>query len=83
MYIVTPSEPIYHLPQSESLTLCGLSFNPEHQKRRDDLRLSETIPDKQFTLLCSECQRVSTGAPKSEGAPLELLSPSRFIDTPI
>lgn len=85
MYIVTPSEGIYHLAQNDSRSMCGLRLkpNPEHRKRRDDRRLSEAIPDKQFTMLCSECQRVSTGAPKREGPSPELLSPSRFIDTPI
>lgn len=83
MFVVTPNSGIYHLPQTETLTLCGLPFNPKHQKRSDDLRLSETIPERQFTLLCSECQRISGGKPKSEGPPLELLSPSRFIDIPI
>ena len=82
MYVVTPAEPIYHLAQSGLLTLCGLwlNTNPEHRKRRDDRRLSETIPEKRFIALCSDCERKASGSPKPERPSNELLSPSRFID---
>ena len=77
MYIVTPSEGIYHLVRADcpSLSWCGLSLNhnPEHRKRRDDRRLSETIPDKQFIALCSECDRRATGKPEPERLSSELL----------
>lgn len=85
MYVITPNEPIYHLAQNDLLTLCDLSLNhnPEHRKRRDDRRLSNEIPDKQFIALCSECDRKATGKAKAERPSLELLSPFGFIDTPI
>jgi hypothetical protein len=75
MYVVTPAEPIYHLALNDGLTLCGLwlNSNPEHRKRRDDRRLSEEIPAKQFAALCSECERKTTGAPKPEPPSPELL----------
>ncbi len=77
MYVVTPSESIYHVARSDclSLTLCGLSLNhnPDHRKRRDDRRLSETIPNKQFIALCSECDRKATGKSQPERPSLELL----------
>jgi len=84
MYIVTPSEGIYHLARTDcpSLSWCGLSLNhnPDHRKRRDDRRLSETIPDKQFSALCSECDRKVTGAPAPEPRALELMRPFRDRD---
>ena len=82
MYVVTPSESIYHIALSDRLTHCGLwlSTNPEHRKRRDDRQLFETIPDKQFIALCSECDRKATGKPEPKRPSPELLSPSRHID---
>ncbi len=84
MYIVTPSEGIYHLALNDHLSLCGLwlNTNPEHRKRRDDRRLSETIPDKQFIALCSECDRKATGKPEPTRPSPELLSPFVLIDIP-
>jgi len=82
MYVVTPSEPIYHLAQNNSLTFCGLSLNhnPEHRKRRGDRRLSEEIPDKQFVALCSECDRKATGKPEPKRPSVELLRSRVLID---
>jgi len=82
MYVVTPNEPIYHVAQNTFLTLCGLSLNhnPEHRKRRDDRRLSEEIPAKQFIALCSECDRKATGKPEPTRPSLELLGPPRLKD---
>jgi len=84
MYIVTSSEGIYHLARTDcpSLSWCGhvsLNSNPEHRKRRDDRQLSETIPDKQFSMLCRKCQRVSTGEPEPKGPSPELLRPPKLI----
>lgn len=82
MYVVTPSEPIYHLAENNFLTLCGLSLNhnPEHRNRRDDRRLSEDIPAKQFIALCSECDRKATGKPEPERPSVELLRSTALID---
>ena len=85
MYVVTPSESIYHIAQNDLLTLCGLylNSNPEHRKRRDDRQLSETIPDKQFIALCSECDRKATGKPEPTRPSLELLrSPKLTVIVP-
>jgi hypothetical protein len=74
-YIFSADNPIYHLARNESLSLCGLwlSTNPEHRKRRDDRRLSAEKPTREFTALCSECDRKATGAPESKPVALELL----------
>ena len=58
-YIFSDENPVYHIAWNESLSLCGLwlSTNPEHRKRRDDRRLSAEKPKRQFTVLCSECDR--------------------------
>jgi hypothetical protein len=82
-YIFSADNPIYHLARNESLSLCGLwlSTNPEHGKRRDDRRLSAEKPTRQFTALCSECDRKAKGLPKPEPIALELLP--RFVPTEI
>jgi len=74
-YIFSPDNPIYHLALNDRLSLCGrwLSTNPEHRKRRDDRRLSAEKPTRQFTALCSTCERRTTGAPDPKRPALELL----------
>jgi hypothetical protein len=80
-YIFSDENPVYHLARTESLSLCGLrlSTDPEHRKRKDDLRLSPEKPARQFTGLCSECDRKASGKPKPKPVALELLSPPRLI----
>jgi hypothetical protein len=75
-YIFSPDNPIYHIARSDLVSLCGLwlNTNPEHRKRRDDRRLSLEKPDRQFTALCSKCQRKATGAPEPKRPSLELIS---------
>src|SRR6266478_195052 len=82
LYIFAPANPIYHLALNESLTHCGLWLHgkPEERRRRDDLRLESEKPTRQFTALCSTCQRKATGAPEPEHPSLELLSPRGLID---
>jgi hypothetical protein len=82
-YIFAPANPVYHLALTESLSLCGLRLNtdPEHRKRKDDLRLSPEKPTKQFQALCSECDRKAKGLRKPEPIALELLP--RFSPTEI
>src|SRR5258705_99964 len=82
-----PKEIRCHLARADcpSLSWCGLSLNsnPEHRKRRGDRRLSETIPDKQFTALCSTCDRKATGKPEPTRPSPELLrSPKLTIVVP-
>jgi hypothetical protein len=74
-YIFAPANPVYHLALTESLSLCGLRLNtdPEHRKRRDDLRLSPEKPTKLFQALCSECDRKASGKTKPKPVGLELL----------
>jgi hypothetical protein len=81
MYIVAPADPIYHLARTEISALCGVMVfgKADQQRRKDDRRLVAEKPSSQFTALCSTCKRISTGAPEPKSAPLELLSPSRFI----
>ena len=81
MYVVTPNESIYHIALNDGLTLCGLylSTNPEHRKRKDDKRLSEEIPAKQFIALCSACNRKATGKPEPERPSVELLRSPKLI----
>jgi len=83
-YIFSPDNPIYHLARSESLTHCGLWLHgkPEERRRRDDLRLVPDKPTRQFTALCSTCQRKATGAPEPKRPSLELLSLRGLIDIP-
>lgn len=85
MYIVTPNESIYHIAQSELLTLCGLwlNTNPEHRERKDDRQLSETVPGQQFIALCSDCDRKVTGKPEPMRPSPELLrSPKLIVRVP-
>ena len=74
-YIFSDENPVYHLARTGSLSLCGLrlSTDPEHRKRRDDLRLSPGKPAKQFIGLCSECDRKASGKPEPKPVALELL----------
>lgn len=74
-YIEAPADPIYHLPLSESLTLCGLWVhgNPSQRRRRDDLRLVANKPTGRFRALCSTCERKATGSPEPKRPSLELL----------
>jgi len=74
-YIFSKDNLIYHLALNDRLSLCGLwlSTNPEHRKRRDDRRLSAERPTRQFTALCSKCERKAKGAPESKRPSLELL----------
>lgn len=84
MYIAAPTDPIYHLARTESSALCGVMVfgNADQRRRKDDYRLVPEKPARQFTALCSRCERKATGAPEPD-PPLELLSPLRFIDIPI
>jgi hypothetical protein len=74
-YIFSDDNPIYHLALNENLSLCGLwlSTNREHRKRKDDRRLSPEKPTREFTALCSECDRKSKGLPKPKPVALDLL----------
>lgn len=83
-YIFSLDNPIYHLARNDRMTLCGLwlSTNLEHRKRKDDRRLSPEKPTRQFTMLCSECDRKVTGATEPEPQSLELLSPHGFMSIP-
>lgn len=74
-FIFSPDNPIYHLPLSETLTLCGLWLRgkPEQRRRRDDRRLSDVKPTGQFTALCSQCERKVTSSPGPKRPSLELL----------
>lgn len=80
-YIFAPAERIYHLVQSERLTLCGLWVHgdPGQQRRKDDRRLITEKPSERFTAPCSKCERISKGLPEPKGVAPELLSPSRLI----
>jgi hypothetical protein len=80
-YIFAPVERVYHLAQSERLTLCGLWVHgePGQQRRKDDRRLISEKPTGRFTAPCSKCDRIAKGLPERKGAPRELLSPSRLI----
>jgi hypothetical protein len=82
MYVIAPADPIYHIALTDGLTMCGLwlSIDAEHRKRRDDWRLSETLPDKQFAGLCSKCDRMMSGTTKPEPPSLELLRPPKLIN---
>jgi hypothetical protein len=61
MFIVAPSDPIYHLARSdgadETLTLCMRSIITEPNKRRRfaDWRLEPEIPTNRVCILCTEC----------------------------
>lgn len=59
MYVVIPSDPIYHIARNEHFTLCmlWLSINPEHRKRRSDRRVVVENPQSQFTILCRDCEK--------------------------
>lgn len=74
-YIFSAENPVYHLARTRSLTFCGLMLNTdsEHRKRKDDLRLSPEKPARQFTGLCSECDRKASSKPKPKPVALELL----------
>ena len=61
MFVVAPSDPIYHLAKSESFTLC-LSYvasTPDKRRRRGDRRLVDEIPTDRVRALCSECAALS------------------------
>lgn len=74
-FIFSPDNPIYHLPLSESLTLCGLWLHgkPDQRRRKDDRRLVPEKPTGQFVALCSRCERKGTGVPEPKRPSLELL----------
>jgi hypothetical protein len=74
-YIVAPADPIYHLPLSETLTLCGLWLHGElgQRRRKDDRRLVSEKPKGRFNALCSQCERKATGSPELRRPSLELL----------
>jgi hypothetical protein len=65
-YIFSSDSQIYHIAGSDLFSLCGLwlNINPEHRKRRDDRRLSVEKSIRQFTALCSECDRKANGLPE-------------------
>jgi len=85
MYIAAPADPIYHLARTEGSALCGVMVfgKADQRRRKDDRRFVTEKPTGQFIALCSTCERIKTGSPKPERPSLELLSLSRFIDTPI
>lgn len=69
MYVVSPASPIYHLAQGEILSLCGDVWTltkPDQRRRREDWNTQTDKPTRQFTALCSTCDRLSTGKPAPE-----------------
>ena len=81
-YIFAPADPIYHIARNARLTLCGLFVfsEPDKRRRRDDLRLSPEKPARQFTALCSECDRKATGKPEPQPPSIELLRRPSLIE---
>ena len=76
MYVVSPASPIYHLAQGKSLSLCGYVWiltKPEQRRRRDDWNVVAEKPTRQFTALCSTCERKEKGVPEPERPSLGLL----------
>jgi len=65
MYIVAPSDPIYHLARSdqpdERMTVCLRMIVSEPNKRRrfGDFRLEPNIPSNRVCVLCSQCALIS------------------------
>jgi len=61
MFVLTPSEGIYHLAKSETFTLCSsyIASTPDNRRRRDDRRLVDEIPMDRVRALCSECASLS------------------------
>lgn len=66
-YIFAPGFGVYHLPKSDTLSLCGIHVlgTEGKRRRRNDYRLVNEKPEG-FTMLCTECQRIAAGAPKQD-----------------
>ena len=82
LYIFAPNIPIYHLALNESLSVCGLWLHskPDQRRRGDDLRLEPEKPTRQFTALCSQCNRKANGLAEPESPTVELLSRALLVD---
>jgi hypothetical protein len=61
MFIVAPSDPIYHIAQSDTMTLCGsfIHGTPDKQRRFFDQRLANEPPKDRVCVLCSKCAELS------------------------
>jgi len=60
-YVFAPGDPIYHLAQSENMTLCGsmILTSPNKRRRFFDWRLVDQPPTDRVCVLCSKCAELS------------------------
>lgn len=66
-YIFAPLYGILHIPRIPGLSVCGISVScPGQQRRMDDYRVITGKPENQITMICSECERIVSGAPEHE-----------------
>ena len=71
------------LARNESLSFCGYVWSltkTEQRRRRDDWNVAAEKPTRQFTALCSTCDRKDKGLPEPERPSLGLLSRSSLIE---
>lgn len=83
-FLTCPANPIYHYARSERLSLCGdilIVTDSGHRRRREDWNFVIDKPTRQFTALCSACDRIVTGKPAPE--PPELCLIPRYMPTTI
>jgi len=58
MYVVSLSDPVYHIAKDEHFTLCMIWIlgDPGRRRRWRDRRLVSEIPTDRFTVLCKDCE---------------------------
>jgi len=61
MYVVSLSDPVYHIAQDEHFTLCAIliSGDPGRRRRWQDRRLVSEKPTNRFVVLCKECEKIA------------------------
>jgi hypothetical protein len=61
MYAVTLAELIYHLAETDRITVCGIHMlTPLDQRRRfNDYRIVPDVPADRVGVLCSKCASLS------------------------
>jgi len=61
MYVLSLSDPVYHIAKDEHFTLCMIWIpgDPGRRRRWQDRKLVSELPAGRFAVLCKECERIA------------------------